>query len=187
MKHWEAAKRVVRYLVGTIDEGLFYGKDEEVEVWSYTDASYGSDMETKRGRSGYVFMSAGAAISWGSKLQEVVTLSSTESEYVAMSFAVQEGVYLGMYQREMGVESEKVLLLCDNQSAMKIAKNPVFHNRSKHIGIKFHYVREKVESGEVELHFVPTKAMAADQLTKHVGVKVLVEGKCLMGMIALGE
>ena len=96
MKHWEAAKRVVRYLVGTIDEGLFYGKDEEVEVWSYTDASYGSDMETKRGRSGYVFMSAGAAISWGSKLQEVVTLSSTESEYVAMSFAVQEGVYLEM-------------------------------------------------------------------------------------------
>ena len=182
VKHWEAAKRVVRYLKGTIDHGILYKVGEDVPVWGYSDASYGSDPDTKRGRSGYIFMSGGGAVSWGSKLQEVVALSSTESEYMAMAYAVQEASYLQTFQKEMGVDQEGVVLLCDNQSAIKLAKNPIFHKRSKHIAIKYHYIREKVESGEVELAFVATRDMAADQLTKHVGVGVLNTGKDLMGM-----
>ena len=152
----------------------------------YSDASYGSDPETKRGRSGFIMTSGGAAISWGSKLQEVVALSSTEAEYMALTHAAQEGLYLQQLQMEMGIDHEGrgFLLLCDNQSSMKIAQNPVFHKRSKHISIRYHFIREKVESGEMELQFLRTKEMAADQLTKNVGAQVFVAGKELMGMIS---
>ena len=113
-----------------------------------------------------------------------MALSSTETEYMAMTSAVQEGLYLQMMQRELGIEPEEggTLLLLDNQSAIKLARNPVFHKRSKHIAIKYHFVREKLESKEFTFEFVRTLEMAADQLTKHVGVKILGVGKTLMGM-----
>ena len=94
MLHWEAAKRLLRYVKGSAGDGLLYGKGEEVGLWGYSDASYGSDPETKRGRSGFIMMSGGAAISWGSKLQEVVALSSTEAEYMALTHAAQEALYV---------------------------------------------------------------------------------------------
>ena len=129
-------------------------------------------------------MSGGAPLSWGSKIQDVVALSSTEAEYMAMTSVVQEGMYLQMMQRELGIEPEEggTLLLLDNQSAIKLARNPVFHKRSKHIAIKYHFVREKLESKEFTFEFVRTLEMAADQLTKHVEVKILGVGKTLMGM-----
>ena len=103
---------------------------------------------------------------------------------MAIGHAMQEGLYLRMLQEEMGVKPEEggTLILVDNQSSIKLAKNPVFHKRSKHIAIRFHFIREKVENGEMDLEFVRTLAMVADQLTKHVGVKVLEIGKSLMGM-----
>ena len=114
----------------------------------------------------------------------MVALSSTEAEYMALTHAAQEALYLAYLQAELGIEGagEGVLLLCDNQSSMKIAQNPVFHKRSKHIAIRYHFIREKVESGEVVLQFIGTKLMAADQMTKHVGVQVLGAGKEMMGM-----
>ena len=108
----------------------------------------------------------GAAVSWGSKLHDVMALSSTEAEYMAICHAMQEGLYLGMLQQEMGANPESGGQLVDNQSSIKLAKNPVFHKRSKHIAISFHFIREKVESEEFNLEFVRTLAMAADQLTK---------------------
>ena len=113
-----------------------------------------------------------------------MALSSTEAEYMAICHAMQEGLYLTMLQAEMGIDRKEggTLLLVDNQSSIKLAKNPVFHKRSKHIAIRFHFIREKIVSGEMDLEFVRTLAMAADQLTKHVGVKVLDIGKALMGM-----
>ena len=117
---------------------------EDVPLWGYSDASFGNDPETKKGRSGFVMMSGGAAISWGSKLQEVVALSSTEAEYMALTHAAQEAMYLSQLQSELGVvgSGDGVLLLCDNQSSIKIAQNPVFHKRSKLIAIRFHFIRE---------------------------------------------
>ena len=183
-EHWEAGKRVLRYLKGSAGEGLSYSSGEDVAVSGYSDASYGSDEESKRWRSGYVFMSAGAAVSWGSILQDVVALSNTEAEYMAISHALQEGLYLRMLRVEIGVEPDMcgTLLLFDNQSAIKLSKNPVFHKRSKHIAIRFHFIRERVEREECCLEFVRTIAMAADHLTKHVGVKILEIGKAHMGM-----
>ena len=108
-------------------------------------------------------MSAGAAISWGSKLQDVVALSSTEAEYMAMGHAIQEGLYLQMLQLEMGIELEEggTLLLLDNQSAINLAKNPVFQKRSKHIAIKYHFIREKVESKEFNVDAIASQHLIA--------------------------
>ena len=93
---------MLRYLKGTTGEGLGYSLGEDLVVWGYSDAGYGSDAETMRGRSGHLYMSGGAALSWGSKIQDVVALSSTEAEYMARTSAMQEGMYLQMMQRELG-------------------------------------------------------------------------------------
>ena len=131
-------------------------------------------------------MSGGSPVSWGGKLQEVVALKSTEAEYMALTHAAREAPYLQQLQVELGIDHEGlgVFLLCDNQSSMKIAQNLVFHKRSKHIAIRYHFIQEKVKSGKMELHFVRTKAMAADQLTKNVGLQVLMVGKDLTGMLS---
>ena len=120
------------------------------------------------------------------KLPEVVALRSTKAENMALTHALEEGLFLQKLQVEMGVDHEVlgVLLMCDNQSSTKIAKNHIFHKRNDHIANRDHFIWEKVESGEMELHFVKIKAMAADQLTRNVGLQVLVAGKDFMGMLS---
>ena len=102
----------------------------------------------------------------------MVALCGTVADYMALTRAAQEALYLRQLQADLRFDHEGlgVLLLCDNQLSMKIAKNHVFHKRSKHIAIRYHFIREKVESGEIKLRFVRTKAMAADQLTKNVSL-----------------
>lgn len=184
--HWEGVKRVMRYLNGTVNEGLLYKRGAEVEVWGYSDSGHAGDVETSRGRSGYVFMSGGAAISWRSSMMKVVTHSSCESEYVGLSEASNEAVYLHQLQGEMGVGKGSVLLLGDNESSLKLATNPVFHQRSKHIRIKYHSLRDRVEEGLIELCKVDTGLNAADMFTKHVGVGVLKMCKRLVGLVISG-
>ena len=124
---------------GSAGERIFYVFGEDVAPWAYSDASYGKDPETKRGRSGFFMMSGGPAISWGSKLQEVVALSNTDIR--PSRTRPKRHCTISQLQSEMGVDGDGhgVLLLCDNQSYMKIAQNPVFHKRSKHIAMRFHF------------------------------------------------
>ena len=117
---------------------------------------------------------------------KVVTHSSCESEYVGLSEAGNEAIYLQQLQGEMRIGTEKVLLLGDNESSLKLAMNPVFHQRSKHIRIKYHSLRDRVEEGLIELGKVDTGLNAADMLTKNVGVGVLKVCKGLIGMIESG-
>ena len=131
------------------------------------------DNETSRGRTGYVFLSAGAAISWRSSMMKLVTHRSCESEYVGLSEAGNEAVYLQQLQDEMCIGKEGVLILGDNESSLKLAENPVFHQRSKHIRIKYHSLRDRVEEGIVELCKVDTGLNAADMMTKNVGIGVI--------------
>ena len=122
-------------------------------------------------------------MSWRSSLLEVVTHSSCESEYVALSGAVNEGVYMRQMQEELGVVNEKgTLIVGDNESCQKLAENPVFHRRSKHILVKFHSVRQHVRDGRIELQQIETKDMGEDILTKCVGPGVLKENMRLIGM-----
>ena len=183
MAHWEGVKRVLRYVHGSTDVGLLYKKGSQVSTWGYADVIHSSEEEA-RGPPGYVFMSGGAAISWRSSLLEVITHSSCESEYVALSGAANEGVYLRKLQGELGIKNVNggTLIVGDNESCQKLAENPVFHRRSKHILVKFHSVREHVKHGRIVLQQIGTKAMGADIMTKCVSVGVLKENMRLIGM-----
>ena len=125
--HWEGVKRVLRYVSGTVSDGLLYQRKAPVEVWGYSDTGHGGCTQTSRGRSGYVFLSAGAAISWRSSMMRFVTHSSCESEYVGLSEARNEVIYLKQLQGEMSIGKEGVLHVGDNESSLKLAENPVFH------------------------------------------------------------
>ena len=184
--HWEGVKRVLRYVSGTVGEGLLYKRGAQVAVWGYSDSSHSGEVGTSRGRAGYVFISAGAAISWRSAMLKVVTYSSCESEYVGLSESGNEAMYLLQLQGELDIGNPGVLLYGDNESSLKLAENPVFHQRSKHILIRYHSLRDRVEKKQIELCKVDTGLNAADMLTKNVGVGILKVCKGLIGMCSSG-
>ena len=135
---------------------------------------FAADRVERKAVSGYVFTSSGGAISWRSKKQDVVAQSTVEAEYVALSFAVRETLWLQRISKEFRggrTGSVKVLLQADNQGAMEIAKNDVFNEQSKHIDVKYHFLRNYVRSGVVKLQYIPTGNMVADIMTKALAAK----------------
>lgn len=155
------AKHVLRYVKGTLDLGLKFCKTE-------TDSDWGSS-ENRRSVAGYCFKLDihGPLISWNCKKQKVVALSTCEAEYVAICHAVQECNFLSqLYADVTGSQRDKVVLLVDNQGAIALAKNPVYHKRSKHIDIKYHYIPSQIEDGNVKLEYIPSEENVADMFTK---------------------
>jgi hypothetical protein len=168
-QHWIAAKRLLRYLAGTLDVGILWGKaqDEELVLSAYCDADWGGDIATRRSTTAYVFMLAGGSISWASKLQPTVALSSAEAEYMAVSAAVQEAVYMRQLLADLGFPQEQPTVIYeDNQGCIALSENPIMHKRTKHIDIRHHFIRERVESNEIVLQYVATEHQLADLLTK---------------------
>uniref|UniRef100_H3H993 Integrase catalytic domain-containing protein n=1 Tax=Phytophthora ramorum TaxID=164328 RepID=H3H993_PHYRM len=151
--HWQALKRVLRYLQATPTHGLEFSREDSLGMCGYSDADWAGDIESRRSTSGYAFMMNGGCISWRSKKQRTVALSSTEAEYMALSEATQEAVWLKVFLCELGemASDEAVKIYEDNQGSIALAKNPQFHKRTKHIDIRYHFVREKVEDGQVVL------------------------------------
>ncbi len=171
---WIAAKRILRYLKNEKSTGPTYGKHGSTILTGYSDSDWAGDLETRRSTSGYIFLFGGAAISWSSKRQVTVALSSTEAEYIAVCSAVQEAVYLRTLLKDFGYEQkEPTIIHQDNQGSIAISKNAVVSRRTKHIDIKYHYVREMVETGEVTMDYIPTEKMLADCLTKAVNKNIL--------------
>lgn len=173
--HWVAVKRVLRYLKATSDYKLFYTSDSSGTLTGYTDADWASDIDKRRSCTGYVYKMCGAAISWASKRQPTVALSSTEAEYMALSSSIQEAIWLRMFGRDLDPDLKRrpIEIQCDNQSALTLAANDCFRARSKHIDVRHHYIRDKILDKSVTLSYTPTEEMAADILTKAVnGPKV---------------
>lgn len=164
--HWKAAKRILRYLQGTQNIGIIYKKNNNEELTGYCDADWANDALDRRSYTGYIFTLAGGVISWRSKKQPTVALSSTEAEYMAISDAAKEAVYLGMLLEESARSNKTVKLYSDNQGAQKIARNPVYHSRTKHIDVRHHFIRELVEENKIHLEYLRTEEMVADILTK---------------------
>ena len=165
--HWEAAKRILRYLKGTREYKLTYGPTKEA-LSGYTDADWASQAH-RHSISGYAFLFNGGAISWRSNKQPIVALSSTEAEYIAASDSSREAIWLRYLASELtGTPlSKPTLLRCDNQSAIKLVDNSdMFHARTKHIDIRYHFIRELVDDKKIRLEYCPTNEMAADLLTK---------------------
>jgi antitoxin component of MazEF toxin-antitoxin module len=167
-EHWEAVKRILRYVQGTKNNKLVLGGvvGEAIMV-GYTDADWGGNDNNRRSISGYCFLLGEGVVSWSSKKQTSVALSSTEAEYMALTQATKEAMCLKHFLGELNLhKGEALTIKVDNQSCIALAKNPEFHARTKHIDIQCHFIREKVEEGEVTLEYCPTRLMVADILTK---------------------
>jgi transposase InsO family protein len=170
-QHWKAVKQLLRYLATTSNYCLTYSgnhnNNDEPKLLGYCDSDWANDYEDRRSTTGYVFMTAGGAISWKSKRQPTVALSSTEAEYMAASEATREAINWRMLLNELGFDITKpTIILSDNQGSIALTKNPEHHARSKHIDIRHHYVREQVALGSVEMNYINTDDMTADVLTK---------------------
>ncbi|UYV67807.1 K02A2.6-like [Cordylochernes scorpioides] len=167
-QHWNADKRVLRYLKGTSCLRITYRKSNEA-LHGYVDADWGGNLVDRKSHTGIVYFLARGPIAWESKKQQTVTLSSTESEYVALCEAGKEAVYLRALLDEMGfgeLLNGPTVLKTDNQGAQQLARNPVYHARTKHIDIKWHYIRSICSDGLVEVVHTPTQENVADILTK---------------------
>ncbi|XP_035211735.1 secreted RxLR effector protein 161-like [Stegodyphus dumicola] len=157
-EHWHAAKRIIRYLKGTQDQGLIYTKTGKPLI-AFVDADWTSNVNDRKSYTGFVYILSGSAITWESRKQRSVALSSTEAEYsyMALSEAAKETVYLRRFLKELSYNIEHpTTIYCDNQGAQKITKNSVFHSRTKHIDIRHHFVREVYERGELDVQYIPT-------------------------------
>ncbi|CAI7899423.1 unnamed protein product [Closterium sp. NIES-54] len=167
--HLQAAKRVLRYLKGCVKSSIFYPAHSKphVELVGFSDADYAGDSVDHKSHTGFVYCLNGAAISWQSKRQPVVALSTTESEYISLCHCIQEGVWLKRLFGEFGHEFDGgVPVFVDNQSAIALAQNACLHGRTKHMQVRWHFIKEMVASGEVILRWCPTNRQAADILTK---------------------
>ena len=163
--HWEATKRVFRYLAGTRGHALTY-RGEKQGLTGYTDAD-GASQDHRRAISGYAVFIDGGAVSWSSRKQELVTFSTAEAEYVAATHAAKEGIWLRRLIGELfGPIDNSTPLYCDNQAALMLATTDNFHARTKHIDIRYHYIRHEVNAGTFTLIYCPTDDMVADILTK---------------------
>ena len=163
--HWEAAKRVFRYLQGTKDLRLTFGNGAK-GLEGYTDAD-GASQYHRRAISGHAFLIDGGAVSWSSRKQELVTLSTAEAEYVAATHAAKEAIWLRRFITEVLQPIDgPTTLHCDNQAALALASNGNYHARTKHIDIRYHFIRFVVEDKSIRLVYCPTNDMIADTLTK---------------------
>jgi len=166
---WINVKRIFRYLKGTANAKLIYTVDPK-EMIGYSDASYAGDKEDRKSTSGYVFIMNGGAICWRSKKQPIISLSSMEAEYIALTSASKEGLWLSKLSNDLGNKGKNnVIIYEDNQSTIKTANNIINNERSKHIDVRYHFIREKIENKDITLEYCPTNNMTADILTKPLG------------------
>ena len=170
MEHWTAAKGVLRYIAGTLQQGIMFGHKSK-EVQGYCDSDYASDTQTRRSTTGFVYTLGGGAISWGSKLQPTVAVSTAEAEYMAAAQAVKEALWLRTLLYNFGIKLGAMKIYCDSQGAIKLLKHPVASIRTKHIDIMHHFARERVSRKEVCFEYISTEAMVADCLTKALPVR----------------
>ena len=182
-QHWEAVKWILQYLRGTTERVLFFNR-KNVELADSVDADLASnDLDGRRSTTGYVFSYGGTAISWTFKLQKTVALSTTEAEYVVATEASKEMVWLQSFLDELGKENKSSRLYSDSQSAIFLAKDPAFHSRTKHVELKYHYIRHLVEMKILQLEKIFGSENSAYMFTKVVTLEKL---KLCIASIGLG-
>lgn len=172
-------KWILRYLNGSKDTCLQLGAATEnsrmVEGFVGSDCAW--CLDTRTSTSGYIFTAYGGAVSWKASLQKVVALSTTEAEYMAATEAVKEGLLLQGFIEEVGVNQEDMVVYCDNRSAIHLVMNPMFHDRSKHIDIRLHFICDIIASGAVKVDKIGTEDNPPDILTK--ALQVTKFSRCL--------
>ena len=168
IEHWKAVKHLFQYLKGSLDYKLVYGPSDSRQLFTtYTDSDHGGNPDNGRSTGGYAIIIGGGAVSWSSRLQSVVSLSTTEAEYIAAVEAGKEIIWMQNLLTEFGFDfTSPSPLLIDNNSAVSVAKNPEHHGRMKHLDLRFHWLRDTVEAGHISPIHIPTTEQAADIFTK---------------------
>lgn len=181
-RHWEAVKRILRYLRGTTEARLEYSANGTSQLTGYTDADWGGDVDTRKSTTGYIFMKMGGAVSWSVKRQATVALSSCEAEFMALSATVQEALWWQQLLEQ--IDGKQVVpVLCDNQSAICIAGNNGFKPRTKHVSIRYHFVKDSIENGDIKLGYISTREQPADGFTKPLARLKHVEFRKMIGIV----
>ncbi|XP_059599385.1 retrovirus-related Pol polyprotein from transposon RE1 [Vitis vinifera] len=168
--HLIALKRIIRYIAGTLELGLWYPFDTHSDVACYTDADWAGNVDDRKSTSGGCFYIGNCLVAWMSKKQNSVSLSTAEAEYIAAGSCCSQLLWIKQMLRDYGIDQGTMVLFCDNTSAINISKNPVLHSRTKHIDIRHHFIRDLVEDKVVSLEYVPTEGQIADILTKPLDV-----------------
>jgi hypothetical protein len=170
--HWTAAKRVLQYLKGSVDSGLYYSKGK-VSLNAFCDSDWAGNPDDRRSTTGFCIFLGSNLVSWSAKKQHVVSRSSTEAEYCSMSLVVADLFWLRMLLRELRISlPSPPTLWCDNAGAIALASNLVFHARTKHIEVDFHFIREKVTNRDIQIQYISTLDQIADLFTKgHTAVR----------------
>lgn len=165
--HWDAALRVVRYLKGSLSQGVLLRADSDLRITAYCDADWGSCALSRRSLSAYVVLLGNSPVTWKTKKQKVVSASSAEAEYRSMAYALRELKWVKPVLESFGVQhKEPMRLFCDSKSAIYIAANPVFHECTKHMERDCHQVRDAVKAKLITTEHITTKEQPADVLTK---------------------
>lgn len=183
-KHWGAIKRILRYLRGTIDLEIQYDKEADNSLTAYSDADWAEDPTDRKSTTGYVTLCQGGAISWTSRKQQTVANSTTEAEYLALSSVVKEVIWIRKLARELEskLSEEPTTIFSDNKSAIKLSNNEGYSQRTKHMDVRHNFLKERVENGEIEICYVPTKYMVADPLIKAVSGRKILDFNYQVGM-----
>jgi hypothetical protein len=177
-------KHILRYLRGTIEYGLRCAWGDGVKLMGFTDADWVGNAMDRKSTSGCCFSLGSEVVSWFNRKQKSVALSSSEAEYMVASMATCEAIWLRkLLVALFGQELEMTIIHCDNQSCIKLFENPVFHDRSKHINIKYHFIRDCVQRVVVQLQYVPTDEQVVDILAKSLMKGKFVFFRDKMGIV----
>nr|GFA16219.1 Gag-Pol polyprotein [Tanacetum cinerariifolium] len=168
-KHEHAVKRIFRYLRGTVNRGLWYPKDPSIALTAFADVDNAGCQDTRRSTSGSVQFLRERLISWSSKRQKSAAISSTKAEYIALSGCCAQILWMRSQLSDYGLGFNKIPMYCNNKNAIDLCCNNVQHSLSKHIDIRYHFIKEQVENGVIELYFVNTEYQLADLFTKALG------------------
>lgn len=185
-EHFQAACRVLRYIKGSPGLGILLRADSALQVYAFCDSDWGACPLTRRSLTGFFVTLGGSPVSWKTKKQATVSRSSAEAEYRSMAVATSELVWLKTLLASLGVfPTQAMKLFCDSQAAIHIAKNPVFHERTKHIDIDCHFVRERLVRRDLVLSYLPSRQQPADLFTKALGIQQFLQLRSKLGMIDL--
>ena len=170
MRHWTAVKRVLRYVCGTKELGIKFDGTKPLVGHGFSDSDWAGDVKDRKSTSAYVFMMAGGPVSWCSRKQTAVATSTCEAEYIALSSACKESIWVNRLLKSLdGLSENGKLIFADSASAMKLSKNESINRRNKHIDVTYHFVRDCVAKSQVNLEYIPTSEMVAEMLTKPLG------------------
>ena len=165
--HFEAVFRILRYLKGTPGKGLMFKKKGHLQVEAYTDADWAGNVIDRRSTSGYCTFVGGNLVTWRSKKQSVVARSSAEAEFRSVAHGFCEVLWIKRVLGELKISTPTpIKVYCDNKAAISIAHNPILHDRTKHVEVDKHFIKEKIDSGVICMSYIPTASQTADILTK---------------------